>query len=197
MSDCQLFDSAFISFESLLGSDDYWSFYQKLKRRDLHDYKLHNEGRISSLFSLENRVPFLSSSLISLSEHIPEALRASLLLDKSIVRKGLLPVVEHALASRKKVPFFHGESSGFTLGMLFRSLACHDFLLVHEACQSTIGAYRFLEPEGIIAQIHAYYEDADLIGMVNLSRLINIGLLSQLVKENIDLNGFNFAYVNE
>ncbi|WP_409247148.1 asparagine synthetase B family protein [Enterobacter hormaechei] len=196
MSDCQLFDSAFISSESLLGSDDYWSFYQKLKRRDLHDYNLHNEDRISSLFSLENRVPFLSRSLISLSEHIPAALRANLLLDKSIVRKGLLPVVGHTLASRKKVPFFHGESSGFTLGMLFRSLACDDFSLVHEACQSTIGAYRFLEPDGIIAQIHAYYEEADLIGMINLSRLINIGLLSQLVKEDIDLNGFTFASVN-
>ena len=38
-----------------------------------------------------------------------------------------------------------------------------------------------------------FYEDADLIGMINLSRLINVGLLNQLLKEDIELNGFVFA----
>ncbi|HHU0622889.1 TPA: asparagine synthetase B family protein [Enterobacter bugandensis] len=193
LSDYKLFDSAFVSSESHLGNEDYWSFYQKLKRRDLHDYNLHNEDRISSLFSLENRVPFLSKTLITLSESIPDALRATLLLDKTIVRKGLLPAVGESLASRKKVPFFHGESSGFTAGMLYRSLAGNDFALVHEACSATIEGHRFLEPEGIIAQLQSFYEDADLIGLINLSRLINIGLLSQLAKADPELNGFTFA----
>lgn len=106
LSDYKLFDSAFVSSESLLGNEDYWSFYQKLKRRDLHDYNLHNEDRISSLFSLENRVPFLSKTLITLSESIPDALRATLLLDKTIVRKGLLSAVGESLASRKKCHSF-------------------------------------------------------------------------------------------
>ena len=29
--------------------------------------------------------------------------------------------------------------------------------------------------------------------MINLSRLINVGLLNQLLKEDIELNGFVFA----
>ena len=53
LSDYKLFDSAFVSAKSLLGSEDYWSFYQKVKLRDLHDYNLHNEDRISSLFLLK------------------------------------------------------------------------------------------------------------------------------------------------
>ncbi|TXE59880.1 asparagine synthetase B family protein [Serratia nematodiphila] len=193
LSDYKLFDSAFVSAKSLLGSEDYWSFYQKVKLRDLHDYNLHNEDRISSLFSIENRVPFLSNSLIKLSMSIPDSLRETLLLDKEIVRRGLQPTVGESFARRKKVPFFHGESSGFTLGMLYRSLSYDDFYLVHEACNAIVGGERFLEPEGMIAQIQSFYEDADLIGMINLSRLINVGLLNQLLKEDIELNGFVFA----
>lgn len=127
LSDYKLFDSAFVSAKSLLGSEDYWSFYQKVKLRDLHDYNLHNEDRISSLFSIENRVPFLSNSLIKLSMSIPDSLRKTLLLDKEIVRRGLQPTVGESFARRKSA-FFHGESSGFTLGMLYRSLSYDDFI---------------------------------------------------------------------
>ena len=86
---------------------------------------------------------------------IPDSLRKTLLLDKEIVRRGLQPTVGESFARRKSA-FFHGESSGFTLGMLYRSLSYDDFYLVHEACNAMVGGERFLEPEGMIAQIQSF-----------------------------------------
>jgi len=89
------------------GSADNSLYFEAMKNYcwQLQHFNLWHEDRMSSIQSLEARVPFLDHSLIEFLASIPESEHQAQFWNKQIVRDALLEFMPSKLANRDKVAF--------------------------------------------------------------------------------------------
>lgn len=166
---------------------DMWE--QELHRRlhILRRYNLWLEDRIAARFGLENRVPFLGNEVLDVVWSIPRVLQSDLLSNKEILRRIATGRLPDRILRREKVPFFHGQSAGYTFSYLSEVLFFKEpgsESLVSMARQSqAIGGNGPLDPTSfdnlaLLVQTYPDHEAVEaLAGLVNLALLAEPGFL--------------------
>lgn len=160
---------------------DPYPAYVRAKYRDIQQYNCWHEDRTAAGNGVEARVPFLDHRLVELAASIPADRRASLLWDKRILREAVRDVLPPAIVQRPKVSFFYGDGEGYTHRMIVRMLLQDDGALVEEALAAP-GAAGILRPGALRSQIRALADEMEPSGIQFVLRLVNLGLLDQMVR---------------
>jgi asparagine synthase (glutamine-hydrolysing) len=162
--------------------DDTFARYFRWEYGRVQQYNVWHEDRSAAGSGIEARVPFLDHRIIELVGSLPAHRRAGLLADKHILRASMNGILPAWVATRPKVPFFHGDGVRSTYGMFARMLAAHDFELVNQALDSE-GGRRHLDANGIRAMARTLQDDPGDSELELLLRVVNLGLLDAMVHD--------------
>ncbi|WP_240137683.1 asparagine synthase (glutamine-hydrolyzing) [Streptomyces sp. MUM 178J] len=169
------------SSTDVIFADPYAAFVHR-KFLDIQQYNCWQEDRTAAGNGIEARVPFLDRRLVELVAAIPKRSRERLLWDKRIVREAMRGVVPDRYVDRPKVPFYHGEGVRQTYLVFTQMLTQDKSALVEEALAGT-GGRQFLDADGIRAYLSRLQRNPDAGHPEQLLRLINMGLLDNMVRE--------------
>jgi len=159
---------------------DPYQLYVRWKYRDIQQYNCWHEDRTAAGNGIEARVPFLDHRVVEAAAAVPPALRADLLWDKRILREALAGILPRETLERPKVPFFYGAGEYHVNRTFTAMLAQDDGALIEEAFSGK-NAHRYLDQDGVRATL-AELRDAPAQGHIAfLLRIVNLGLLEQMV----------------
>lgn len=162
--------------------DDPYSAFVAWKYRDIQQYNCWHEDRTAAGNGVEARVPFLDHRIIELMATVPAARRARLLWDKRILRDAVADLMPAATAERGKVSFYHGDGEQFTHRTFVRMLAQDGGALVEEALAAP-SAGHFVDADAVREMVAALSASRSPNHVEFLLRLVNIGLLEQMVRD--------------
>lgn len=181
----------------LRSADEPYVRYLRSEHRKIEQYNVWHEDRTAAGSGVEARVPFLDHRLVELLARIPASMRPALLWDKQILRRAMATVLPTALAQRPKVPFFYGPGTAHTYTMLTRMLAAEDGELVERALAAP-GADEWLDADAVRASARDLRgRSSDEPAVELLLRVVNLGLLSELVVEQPVLEKMSAGPVRE
>jgi asparagine synthase (glutamine-hydrolysing) len=163
------------------GPDPYEA-YLAWEYNKIQHYNCWHEDRTAAGSGIEARVPFLDHRLVELVASIPPERRQRLLWDKRIVREAVRDLLPADLVARAKVPFYYGEGTRYTHRTFARMLAQDGGALVEEALAAP-GGKDFLDPAGARAALRTVTANPDSEQAVLLLRLVNLGLLDQMLRD--------------
>ncbi len=149
--------------------------------RVVQTYNCWHEDRTAAGSGIEARVPFLDHRLIELMAAIPKRLRESLLWDKQILRAAVQGLLPTEVVNRAKGPFFYGDGVRHTYRTMARMLAQDNRALVEEALAST-GGRDHLDGGNVHGTLDAVLRDPTATDIEALVRIVNLGLLDQMVE---------------
>ncbi|WP_341718651.1 asparagine synthase (glutamine-hydrolyzing) [Micromonospora sp. FIMYZ51] len=152
------------------------------KYRDVQQYNCWHEDRTAAGNGIEARVPFLDHRLVEIVASIPPALHHRLIWDKQILRRAMEGLLPAEVIHRPKVPFFYGDGVRHTYRTFARMVAQNDWALLEEA---TAGpqAREFIDIDAVRATVSSLVHQPDRGHVEFLLRVLNLGLLEQLVTE--------------
>ncbi|MFF2775538.1 asparagine synthase (glutamine-hydrolyzing) [Streptomyces sp. NPDC058052] len=162
------------------GGDAYRAYVES-EYRKIQQYNVWHEDRTAAGSGIEARVPFLDHRLVELTASIPDRLRPRLLWDKRILRDGVGSLLPERIAERPKGPFFYGPGTHYAYRMLVNLLRADDHELIERALAAP-GAGDHLDAVAIRRQLARFAgRDTDSASVELLMRIVNMGLLSDLV----------------
>ncbi|RPF41840.1 asparagine synthase (glutamine-hydrolysing) [Streptomyces sp. Ag109_G2-6] len=165
------------------GTTDVYRAYIESEYRKVQQYNVWHEDRTAAGSGIEARVPFLDHRLVELSAGIPERLRPQLLWDKRILRDSVKSLLPQRIAERTKGPFFYGPGTHYAYRMLVNLMRSNNQELVERAL-SAPGADAYLDADAVRQQLaHFGSGDTDSASVELLMRVVNMGLLSELVEQ--------------
>ncbi|MER7208142.1 asparagine synthase (glutamine-hydrolyzing) [Streptosporangium sp. NPDC000239] len=175
-------DVPLLSRELLAVREDPYRAYLAAEYSKIQQYNCWHEDRTAAGSGIEARVPFLDHRLVELVLSIPPSHRKRLLWDKTILRESMRGVLPDRIAAREKVPFFYGEGQRHTHRVFLRMLRGDGAALVEEALAAP-GASGALDGPAVRGLLGSLTERDDLAQVEILLRLVNLGLLSQMVSD--------------
>jgi asparagine synthase (glutamine-hydrolysing) len=159
-----------------------WQSYTLTKYRDLQMYNCWHEDRIAAANHIENRVPFLDHRLVEWIFSIPEELHPKLLWDKKILREAIKEYLPKEYCNREKVPFFYGKDVKYTHRMMLNLLNFNNSELLQEAFLNEY-TENIIDFDKINVIFKNIQEDPEAYGTEFLLRLVNMGLLSNMINQ--------------
>jgi asparagine synthase (glutamine-hydrolysing) len=161
--------------------DDPYAAYVAWKNRDIQQYNCWHEDRTAAGNGIEARVPFLDHRVVELTAAIPISERKRLLWDKQILREALDGVLPPELVGRPKAPFFYGSGVRHVY-RTFAGMLAQDGDALLEAALSSEKARELIDADGARATLRRLEDDPGQ-DLEHLLRLVNLGLLEQMVAE--------------
>jgi asparagine synthase (glutamine-hydrolysing) len=162
--------------------DDPYRTYLAREYVKIQQYNCWHEDRTAAGSGIEARVPFLDHRLVELSCTVPPAQRARLLWNKRILREAVAPLLPESVAWRRKAPFFYGDGVHHTHRVFVRMLSQDGYGLVEEALGAP-GAREHLNADALRSLVREQAETRVDMSVELLLRLVNLGLLSQMVAD--------------
>lgn len=170
---------------------DVYRDYLASEWRKIQQYNVWHEDRTAAGSGVEARVPFLDHRLVELSASIPRHLRPRLLWDKRILRDAMGAHLPARIAERPKVPFFYGSGTGHAYRMLVRLMRRDDHALIERALAAP-GADAHLDGNAIRERLAGFGTgDTDSASVELLMRVVNMGLLAEMVEDRPALDALS------
>ena len=162
--------------------EDPYQAFVTWKYRDIQQYNNWHEDRTAAGNGIEARVPFLDHRVVEAAAAVPVGLRSRLLWDKEILRAALAGVLPVELVRRPKVPFYYGPGQRQVHRTFLAMLAQDGGALVEEALSGPL-ASRVLDADGVRATLRRLHDDPGSGQLELLLRVLNVGLLEQLLAD--------------
>ncbi|MEV4094503.1 asparagine synthase (glutamine-hydrolyzing) [Streptosporangium saharense] len=162
--------------------EDPYRAYLAGEYSKIQQYNCWHEDRTAAGSGIEARVPFLDHRLVELVVSVPPSRRERLLWDKAILRESMRGLLPDRITGREKVPFFYGEGQRHTHWLFLRMLRRDGAALVEEALAAP-GAAGVLDGPAVRGLLGSLTERSDLAQVEILLRLVNLGLLAQMVAD--------------
>ncbi len=168
---------------SLAGHEPWrhpWHYMADSHRFTLQMYNNWHEDRTAAGNSIENRVPFLDHRLVEYLNAVPPRFHEELFWEKRILRRAMAGSVSEGLVERPKVGFFHGVDTRYTYRMMYDLLVADDRRLLREAFPDE---HPVVDRTALHRAFDELPEDPEYGHLPQLLRLVNLGLLEQLVRD--------------
>jgi asparagine synthase (glutamine-hydrolysing) len=162
---------------------DPYAAFVAWKYRHIQQYNCWHEDRTAAGNGIEARVPFLDHRIVELTAAVPVASRMELLWDKRLLRQALAGVLPPEILQRPKTAFYFGAGERHVHKTFIKMLCADGGALLEEALASP-RARDYLDAGRMRASLASLARDPAAGRVEFLLRLVNLGLIDQMVRES-------------